>query len=134
MSKSAELEIYVQRYETFRHLDKMRYQAQSIAILVGTLYAGYFTGLDGDFIPAFGAVVGALLMAIAFTMWRISKGIVANSKVLAEFGEKVGDANLPIASTGWRTATFWTTILTFIVGLGLAAYSLWTLLGDKFAG
>ncbi|MEP0189763.1 MAG: hypothetical protein ABJP70_01195 [Erythrobacter sp.] len=129
MSGSAELEIYVQRYETFRHLDKMRYQAQSIAILVGTLYAGYLSGSDGDFVPAFGAVVGALLMSIAFTMWRISQGIVANSKVLAEYGEKVGDASLPIASTGWRTATFWTTILTFFVGFGLAGLSIYELLG-----
>ncbi len=134
MSRSAELEIYVQRYETFRHLDKMRYQAQNIAILVGTLYAGYLAGSDGDFIPALGIVVGAFLMAIAFTMWRISQGIVANSKVLAEFGGKVGDASLPIASTGWRTATFWTTALTLLVGLGLAAFSIWSLIGEKLIG
>lgn len=129
MSRSADLEIYVQRYETFRHLDKMRYQTQNVAVLIGTLYAGYLSGIGGEFVPAFGAVVGALLMATAFTMRQISKGIVANSKVLAEFGRRVSDENLPIASTGWRTATFWTTLLTLVVGLVLAAYSVWKVLG-----
>lgn len=123
MTKSNDLEIYVQRYETFRHLDHMRYQAQNIAILIGTLFSAYVSGVKGDFHPILGLIIGIILVSLSFTMIRISQGIVGNSKVLKEFGDKVGDTKLPIASLGWTTATFWTTAVTFIIGLGLAVYS-----------
>jgi len=123
MTDTNEMEIYKQRYETFRHLDSMRYQVQNIAILLGTLFAGYAASLDGSFHPAFGLIVGIIFMSFAFTMRRISSGVVANSKTLKEFGEKIGDTALPEASLGWRTATFWTTLATFLIGAGLVIYS-----------
>jgi len=63
-------------------------------------------------------------MSFAFTMRRISAGIVANSKVLKDFGAKVGDTTLPEASLNWKTSTFWTTMVTFFIGAGLFFYSM----------
>jgi hypothetical protein len=123
MAESNEMEIYKQRYETFRHLDGMRYQVQNITILVGTLFAGYITNQEGAVHPIFGLVVGSILVTFAFTMRRVSKGIVANSKVLKTFGEKIGDTTLPEASMSWKTATYWSTLITFFIGAGLILYS-----------
>ena len=123
MENGAELEIYIQRYETFRHLDKMRYHAQNITILLGTLFAGYAAQLKGDYHPAAGLVTGLIIISFGFTMRRITKGIVSNSIVLKEIGDKIGDTRLPIASAGWNTANFWTSSLTLLIGTALAAYS-----------
>lgn len=129
MTNSNDLEIYVQRSATFRHLDQMRYQVQNVAVLLGALFSGCIASLDGRFEPVFGAIVGILLTSLGFTMLRISNGIVSNSIALKEFGEKVGDTDLPVASLGPRTATFWTTFVTFLVGIGLLGFSLAKLTG-----
>ena len=45
MSDEAALEVYRQRYETFRHLDNVRYQAQNLAVVfVSALIAGLSSG------------------------------------------------------------------------------------------
>ncbi len=121
--RSAELEIYVQRYETFRHLDSMRYQVQNISILLGSLFLGYAANEGGDYPPLIGIVAGLILISFGFTMRRITDGIIGNSKVLYEFGQKVGDSNLPIASNDWKTANFWTSTITIVVGVSLAVWS-----------
>ena len=121
--KSAELEVYIQRYETFRHLDSMRYQVQNITVLLGTLFAGYAVNEGGDYPPILGVVAGVILISFGITMRRITNGIVSNSKVLREFGQKIGDNNLPITSNDWRTANFWTSAITILIGIGLAVWS-----------
>ena len=37
MATNEELEIYKQRYETFRYLDRLRWQMLQIAVIVGSL-------------------------------------------------------------------------------------------------
>ena len=74
MATIEELEIYKQRYETFRYLDRLRWQMLQIAVIVGSLILAY--GKD-ESEPARWvlAVVGALLTILGSTMLKIRHGI-----------------------------------------------------------
>lgn len=111
----ADLEVYRQRYETFRHLDKLRWQMLQIVVAVlsaaALVYRSSPDGLEGPF----RALIGLALVTVAVVSWRISAGLAANGTVLREVGARVSDTAIPDQSR-WHAS--WTNWLTLFVGVG----------------
>ena len=126
MATPDELEIYKQRYETYRHLDRLRWQMLQIAVGAGLLTLAF--AKDGAK-PNWWlfAVVGTMLIIFGLVMLRIGHGIKMNGQVLSKAAALVGDADIPPVSTWWKSVSFWiasTLIVVGVVFIGLAYLSL----------
>ncbi|MFC1720733.1 hypothetical protein ACFL0K_00555 [Patescibacteria group bacterium] len=113
-----QLEIYKQRYETFRHLDKLRWQMLQIAIATGSVILT-FGKSDSTAEPGWWiwATVGMVLLILGFAMMRISNGIKKNGENLRRVGDIIGDVNIPKSSPGLSNISFW--IETIMITMGL---------------
>jgi len=112
-----QLEIYKQRYETFRHLDKLRWQMLQIAIATGSIVLAFGKGDSAKLVWWTWAVVGMILMILGFAMARISNGIKKNGEVLRSAGNIIGDINIPKQSSNWKNISFWIAIIMMVTGL-----------------
>jgi hypothetical protein len=90
-----DLEIYNQRYETFRHLDALRWQwVNTIIALLGLLAAlPNFEKLAASTTTYF--LVAMAFFLLAFTMYRTDYGYRKNGMVLYEISKMIGDASVP---------------------------------------
>ena len=116
MATNGELEIYKQRYETFRYLDRLRWQMLQIAVIVCSLILAY--GKEGSE-PArwVFVVVGVLLTIFGLTMLKIRHGIIMNNRVLHKAATRVGDTEIPDAAKWWKSAGWW--ISFALIGIGM---------------
>ena len=121
MPTKEELEIYKQRYETYRHFDKLRWQMLQIAVGAGSVVLAFGGGSSGPDWWVL-AVVGLLLVIFGFVMERIRHGILMNGTVLKKVGELVGDVDIPPTTAWWKNSSFW--IASAIVALGLLCIAL----------
>ena len=110
-----QIEIYKQRYETYRHLDRLRWQMLQIAVGAGSLILA-FAGGDSEPDWWIFAAVGVLLMILGSVMLRIGHGINMNSKVLSKAANAVGDVGIPPISKRRKSVSFW--IACFLIVLG----------------
>jgi hypothetical protein len=111
--------IYQQRYETFRHLDKLRWQSPAIALAGGSALLG-LSKPQGASLPPWWAILvfGVLCALSSLLIIRVRSGIRANRKVLARVAEQLGDDLIP-ATTPWGGASWW--FLIFLAGLAVAS-------------
>ena len=116
MATNEELEIYKQRYETFRYLDRLRWQMLQIAVGAGALILSF--GRDGSEPERWVfVVVGVLLTIFGFTMLKIRHGINKNNQVLRKAATQVGDAEIPPTAKWWKSAGWW--ISSALIGIGV---------------
>ena len=94
MATINQIEIYKQRYETYRHLDRLRWQMLQIAVGAGSLILA-FAGGDSEPNWWIFAAVGLLLIIFGSVMLRIGHGINMNGKVLSKAASAVGDVDIP---------------------------------------
>ncbi len=122
------LEIYRQRYETFRHLDKLRWQMLQIAVAAGSVVLAF--SRDGSSSPGWWALLatGIILLILAFAMVRIIHGIIKNGEVLHSIGNLIGDKSIPKPSWSWKSSSFWIVTIMAVVGVILIVFSLELLL------
>lgn len=118
------VEIYNQRYETFRHLDKMRWQMLQLLIAVASATALVLRSTSGELEWWFYALLGAALATLAFVMLRIGGGIRANAIALREAGKAIGDNGLPDVSNKWKSVAHWLAIAVLILSLAMMAMAL----------
>jgi hypothetical protein len=119
-----EIEIYRQRYETFRHLDKLRWQMLQFLIAIGTATALVIRSTPGPLDWWFFCLIGGSLVAISSVMFRISSGQRKNSVVLREAGEAVGDNGITDISNPYKTIGHWLMLAIGTLGLGLIVWGL----------
>ncbi|WP_299955412.1 hypothetical protein [uncultured Roseobacter sp.] len=124
-----QIEIYRQRYETFRHLDRLRWQMAQVLVAVLSAAALIFRTSPDGVGGAFWLFLGLAFLTIALVMNRISQGIEKNGEVLKAFGAAVGDDRIPSASSGWQSVTHWLTIVIAIGGAGCLIFGLSELRG-----
>ena len=117
MDHNNDLEIYRQRYATFRHLDRVRWQLLQIAVGAGSL-ALVLTARDGGE-PAWWVLVGLGLMFIIFgtAMEKIRLGINKNNNVLREHALRIGDQGIPKTTKLWRSVAWWIAWILIIIGI-----------------
>ena len=112
--------IYTQRYETFRHLDTLRWHVPTFSLTGGGILLG-LTSPSNGLPPWWALFVLSLLLALSsYAVFRIRKGIDKNNETLKVFAEKVGDMEVPKLSKKYE-ASHWS-------GLLLAALSILSLL------
>lgn len=112
-----QLEVYRQRYEVWRHLDKLRVQMIQILIAVGSGAALTIRLSPETAGPWFWILIGGSVVAIAVVMGRVSEGIRANNKVLKDAGIAVGDTGIPDNSNLNKSFMHWLTLIIAAVGL-----------------
>ena len=83
--------IYTQRYETYRHLDKLRWFIFQIAISV---IAGILV-LKNPAQESNIFAIGLVLFSSGLLMAKINHGIDKNNIVLQNVGLKIGDNSIP---------------------------------------
>lgn len=115
------LEVYRQRYETFRHLDGLRWQIlQSAVASVGIVLAlgkgAFETGSAWIWLA-----VGIIFLALGSAMFRVNGGVAANSVVLREVGLKVGDEGIPIKVKWWHGIAVWISMIMIALGIATLA-------------
>lgn len=110
-----QIEVYKQRYETYRHLDRLRWQMLQIAVGAGSLILAF---AGGDSEPAWWifAAVGLLLIIFGSVMLRIGHGINMNGKVLSKAASAVGDVDIPSTSKRWKSVSFWVACVLIVLG------------------
>ena len=121
---SRSVEIYNQRYETFRHLDKLRWQMLQLLIAVASATALVLRSTSGDLEWWFYALLGVALATLAFVMLRIGSGIRANAITLQEAGEAIGDDGLPDVSNKRKSVAHWLAIVVMVSGLAMMAMAM----------
>ncbi len=117
MTDNEAMEIYRQRYETFRHLDKLRWQMLQILVAIGTATTLILRCTSGTLEFWSFTILGMALLVLAFAMYKINKGIRGNGKALQKTGKMVGDGDIPDVSNEWHSAGHWLMIGTGTVGV-----------------
>lgn len=116
MATNEELEIYKQRYETFRYLDRLRWQILQIAVVICALILGFGkNGTDPE--PWVFVAVGVLLTIFGATMLKIRRGINMNNQVLQKAAIQVGDTEIPPISKWWKSIGCWIPLVFIFLGV-----------------
>ena len=118
------LEIYRQRYETFRHFDKLRWQMLQILVAIASATALLLRYTTGTLEWWFFCILGMSLLIIGLVMIRISDGIRANNKVLKKAAEAIGDNGVPVSNL-WKSVAHWISVLVMVLGTFLLGKSIW---------
>ena len=117
MSEQSDIEVYRQRYETFRHLDRMRYQLLQILVALGAAIAIFFRFNPNPVEWWILILIGIMIFLIGNAMSKVSSGLWANNGVLSEIGKRIGDTNIPPPPVNrYLTASCW--IYLFVQFLG----------------
>ena len=119
------LEIYRQRYETYRHFDKLRWQMLQILVAIASATALLLRYTTGTLEWWFFCLLGTSLLIIGFVMLRIGDGIRANNKVLKKAAEAIGDNRIPAVSNPWKSVAHWISVLVMALGAFLLIKSIW---------
>ena len=119
------LEIYRQRYETFRHLDKLRWQMLQILVAIASATALLLRYTTGNIEWWFFYLLGASLIIVGFVMIRIGDGIRANAIVLKKAAEAIGDNGIPLISSRWKSVAHWISVSVMVLGAFLLGTPIW---------
>ncbi len=117
MTKENNIEIYRQRYETFRYLDKLRWQMVQILVAMFSATVLILRLVDGNLQWWFYSVIGGAVLFIAWAMHKITKGIQGNSLVLSKAAQAIGDNGIPDVSKKRNSVYFWITVAVVIGGI-----------------
>lgn len=109
------LEIYKQRYDTYRHLDRLRWQIFQIAVGAGTLTLAFARGAGKPDWWVF-TIVGLMLCLFGIVMWRIGRGIKKNGEVLSKIGSELGDNFIPVVTNWWKSVSQWIAVILIAAG------------------
>lgn len=82
--------IYKERYETYRHLDKLRWYIFQIGITVVVSILALGKIEDKSIIG-----IGIILISTGVVMCRVNQGVDKNNLALAVVANTVGDNNIP---------------------------------------
>lgn len=101
------IERYRQRYETWRHLDKIRYQTVQLAIGIAGAIALVIRATGAGF-PSWLWIVLAVIFGLLWqTLSKVNLAIRKNGDALNRFGKDVGDELLPDVSKKDRSVFFY---------------------------
>lgn len=116
MVTNNQIEVYKQRYETYRHLDRLRWQMLQIAVGGSSLILAFARG-DNEADRWVFAVAGILLVMFGLVMMRIGHGINRNGEVLSKAAKAVGDVNIPSTSRYIKSIAFWIACVLILFGI-----------------
>lgn len=124
--------IYLQRYETFRHLDRTRWLLYGqIAVVFSTFAVSVILRFSKIVSPNLFLVtiflfMGIILILSGASMGKVTKGLHENSKVLKKFGEQIGDNDIPITKISRHSVAWWMKWIAIIAGAASIILSFYT--------
>ena len=130
-NKTKHKTIYQERYQTFRHLDKLRWMMMQIGVTAASAIfvlpaQGGHTGKE-VFLGT-----GIVLLFSALAMFRIGEAIIKNHTALQLAAQKIGDLKLPAKLPRKTSVSFWINIVMAIVSAVLIYHGIELIyLGDK---
>ena len=120
-------EVYRQRYETFRHLDKLRWQMLQIGVASSSIV---FAVSDNASLSSIfwltWFVIGLILLLSGAAMLRIGKGISANAIHLASAASEIGDFGIPDPDDNLLSVGNWIAWVLVIGGIGAISMALFS--------
>lgn len=122
MPKENLIEVYKQRYETFRHLDKLRWQMLQILVAIGSAFALIIRVTPDRQNWWLLLIIGFILIIISWANFKINLGIRLNGMVLHKIGSEVGDTEIPEVSKKWHSSSFWLSTITTFLAIGLIIF------------
>ena len=118
-------EIYRQRYETFRHLDKLRWQMLQIGVASSSIVFAVSEASDIQKMHWLTwLAIGLILSLSGVAMQRIGKGIEANSVHLASAASNVGDTGIPDPSDKLTSVGSWISLILTVTGLASLLFAI----------
>lgn len=129
MSNERRPEAYSERYATWRHLDRIRYQIIQLAIaFIGAI--ALIADVDNNRLPIWICLlVGIVYMALWGILAKVNSAIRGNGDALREFGKTVGDDRLPDVSKKDRSVFYYIEIGFFVLGLTFILTALLMVIG-----
>ena len=109
-------ERYGQRYETWRHLDSLRYQTIQTAVGIFGVVAAILQVNGGTPSAWLWIVLGAVMLIQWKMLIKVNDAIVANGAVLAAFAKDVGDLSIPNVSDRKNSVFYWIEVVFLISG------------------
>lgn len=119
-------EVYQQRYETYRHLDRLRWQMMQIGVTAASVIFAFSSEKESTLEVWTWLGVGIVLIFSATAMLKISNGISANAKMLKIAGEHLGDSHLLESPRRRGSVAFWIAITMLSAGVMATFYPLIT--------
>ncbi|HUP62696.1 MAG TPA: hypothetical protein VNA69_20005 [Thermoanaerobaculia bacterium] len=118
---SSDIEIYKQKYENFRHFDRLRWQAPGLALAITAGVLAILTQSEiRDWIASLLFFFLAIVMWLcAYLMKRINIRLEENRDVLEKVAAKIGDTDIPGRARHGAADRF--VILLRLVSLGCLA-------------
>ena len=109
------IEIYKQKYENFRHFDKLRWGAVPLTFAAAGLFS---ISRDAQGNPTWWVLIvfGVFALITAWSMRRVNLGIEMNRRVLQEVATMLGDNSVPPAPLRFGASTLFYGTL-FAMGL-----------------
>ena len=123
--KDENIEIYRQRYETFWHLDKLRWQMFQILAAIASSTALVLRLAPGAIEWWFYLLLSIALLIVGCVMDKIGSGIRANALELDKAAQALGDCGIPDVSNRWNSLAQWIAILVILLGVILFGVSMW---------
>jgi hypothetical protein len=120
----AQLEIYRQKYDVFRHLDNLRWQVPTVVVSAASVLLGLGQGSQSSPTGWSLSIAGLLCFFGSFAIWRIRSGIKKNGAVLEEAAKAVGDQSIPEFKRGATFVLMWLLCLLGFVG-GVIGVLMW---------
>lgn len=124
------LEIYKQRYETFRHLDKLRWHMLQMALAIGAIVISFAQHDGGRFSHFSYVFCGVAMILLSVAMERIGSAIRANGEILSTCGASIGDNKIMSPKGRLSSSAFWIALTIGIFGSLLAVFGVTNALFD----
>ena len=117
-------EVYQQRYETYRHLDQLRWQVVQVGVATASAIFA-FSEKNNSSISWWALVAcGVVLLFTGVILGRIRSGIINNSIPLKLAGEQLGDTYLPNVGNKWKSVAFWIEVPIYCLGFVALVFAL----------
>lgn len=118
-------EIYRQKYENFRHFDKLRWQMPGIALAIGAgvVAVAVRQGTPPPYVPVILVLMGLGTSVCAYAMHRIRFRLEENREALRKVGLQIGDTHVhgPEARSATRALELFLWCVAICAGLAAIA-------------
>ena len=119
--RASDIEIYKQKYENFRHFDKLRWQMPGIALAIGAgvVALASRSGVPLDLVSLLLLLLSMGTAVCAYTVHRIRYRLEENRAALIEVAHRLGDDHVhgpeSRSATRWLERFMWCVVLCALV-------------------
>ena len=117
MATKEELEIYKQRYETFRFFYRLEWQLLQVGVVIGLGLLALGVERDSGNLNNWQFLAGGgVFLGFSYAMHRMAIGTRKNHPSWMHYARRVGDANVREMGSPWKSAAVQARMLLFSAG------------------